>query len=259
MRKYFPCLLVLVALILFLPGCATRPPEIQASLDQEFSLAVNQSATVTGENLKIRFKDVVTDSRCPTGAVCVWRGEVSCLVEITRTNAEAPSFTLVLTQPGLSDEHPKQAFDGYQVSFGVEPYPEVGKQIEKDEYRLLFTVSRSTEVQASLGQEFSLAIGQGALIQSENLKIEFEDVIEDSRCPTGVVCIWQGRVSCVINITDTDSPYKMVLTEPGLTDQPNKEIYKNYQFTFHVQPYPEAGKQIAKDEYRLLLTVNKRP
>src|SRR4030042_1814520 len=112
MRKYLPYLLTLVALILFLPGCATQPPEVQAPLDREFSLAVNQSASITGENLKIQFKEVVADSRCPTGAVCVWRGEVSCLVEITRTNAEAPSFTLVLTQPGLSDEHPKQAFDG---------------------------------------------------------------------------------------------------------------------------------------------------
>ena len=119
--------------------------------------------------------------------------------------------------------------------------------------------AKGAEVPASLGQEFSLAIGQSALIKSENLKIQFAEVIEDSRCPKGVVCIWEGRVSCVIEIADAGSPYKMVLTEPGLTDQPDKEIYKNYQFTFHVQPYPEAGKQISKDEYRLLLTVNKRP
>jgi len=49
----------------------------------------------------------------------------------------------------------------------------------------------------------------------------------------------------------------MALTEPGLTDQYAKETYEEYQLTFHVKPYPEAGKKISRDEYRLLLIVSK--
>lgn len=113
------------------------------------------------------------------------------------------------------------------------------------------------EVKAPLGQEFSLAMGQTAVITGENLKIKFEEVVEDSRCPRNVTCIWTGRVSCIVQLTDNDSPYQMVLTEPGLTDQYSKEQYKEYQLSFHVMPYPEAGKKISRDEYRLQLIVNK--
>jgi len=116
---------------------------------------------------------------------------------------------------------------------------------------------KAGEVKAPLGQEFSLSIGQSARITGENLEIKFEEVTEDSRCPKNVTCIWAGRVSCIVQITDSASSSKMVLTEPGLTDQYTKETYKNYQLTFHVQPYPEEGRTISPDEYRLLLNISK--
>lgn len=113
------------------------------------------------------------------------------------------------------------------------------------------------EIKARLGEEFSLSIGQSASITGEDLIIEFEEVVEDSRCPKNVTCVWAGRVSCIIEITDRDSSYRMVLTQPGLTDQYSRETYKEYQLAFRVAPYPEAGKKIAPDEYRLLLKVSK--
>jgi len=112
------------------------------------------------------------------------------------------------------------------------------------------------EVKARLGEEFSLAIGRTALIEESSLKIKFAEVIEDSRCPEDVTCIWAGRVSCIVIITDNGHPYGMTLTEPGLTDQYAKEAYREYQLAFHVEPYPEAGKRINKDQYRLLLIVS---
>lgn len=60
-----------------------------------------------------------------------------------------------------------------------------------------------------------------------------------------------------MQLTDSDSSYKMVLTEPGLTDQYAEETYKGYQLTFHVEPCPEASKEISPGEYRLLLIISK--
>ena len=114
------------------------------------------------------------------------------------------------------------------------------------------------EVKARLGEEFSLRIGQTASITKENLEIRFAEVVEDSRCPRNVICVWAGRVSCIVQLTNSDSCYKMVLTEPGLAEQYAKETYKDYQFAFHVEPYPEAGRNIAEKEYRLLLVIGKR-
>ena len=110
----------------------------------------------------------------------------------------------------------------------------------------------------ALGQEFSLAIGQSATIAGEDLTIGFKDVVEDSRCPKNVTCIWAGRVSCIIDVSQAGKTEQTVLTEPGLTGGTVPEEYRNYTFAFRVEPYPEAGKQIAKSDYRLFLTVNKR-
>ncbi len=121
---------------------------------------------------------------------------------------------------------------------------------------LLGSCADTGEVKANLGQEFSLSIGQSALIAGENLQIRFEEVAEDSRCAKNVNCIWAGRVSCVVEITDNGSSYRIVLTQPGMTDQYATETYKEYQLTFNVEPYPEEGKEIAADEYRLLLIVS---
>jgi hypothetical protein len=113
------------------------------------------------------------------------------------------------------------------------------------------------EVKASLGQGLSLAVSQTAVIRGENLKIKFEEVLEDSRCPRGVTCIWEGRARCLVKLTNSNDSQTMELIEHGLSDQYSKVTYKNYQITFHVIPYPEAGKEISTGEYRLLLTVSK--
>ena len=111
-------------------------------------------------------------------------------------------------------------------------------------------------VEADLGQEFSLAIGQKALITGEDLEIRFIEVSEDSRCALDVVCPWEGRVKCLLEITRDGVSEEITLTQPGLTDQPAQEVYQGYIFTFNVEPYPEeAERQTKSSEYRLRLTV----
>ncbi len=122
---------------------------------------------------------------------------------------------------------------------------------------LLGSCAGTGEVKARLGEEFSLSIGQSVMITEENLEIKFVEVSEDNRCPKGVTCIWEGRVSAIVEISASGSSQQLNLTQPGLTEQPSWDAYKEYQLTFKVEPYPEAGKEIMADEYRLLLTVSK--
>jgi hypothetical protein len=44
-----------------------------------------------------------------------------------------------------------------------------------------------------------------------------------------------------------------------LSDQYGRSTYKKYVFTFRVQPYPELGKKISTEDYRVLLTIEKIP
>ncbi len=113
-------------------------------------------------------------------------------------------------------------------------------------------------VKSSLGQEFSLAIGQSATITGENLKITFKEVLEDSRCARDVTCIQAGRIVSLVGITEDGTSQEVILIQPGMTDQHAEETYSDYRFTFGVEPYPEeADKQIKSSEYRLLLTINR--
>jgi hypothetical protein len=111
----------------------------------------------------------------------------------------------------------------------------------------------------SLGESFSLAVGQSASIDGEDLAIEFIDVVADSRCPSDVVCIWQGEAACLVEIAYSGTGPQIVLTYPGLTQEPSETQFGPYLFTFGVEPYPEEGKEIEKSEYRLNLVVTKAP
>ena len=122
---------------------------------------------------------------------------------------------------------------------------------------LLSSGCGSGVVQSHLGEEFSLSVGQSAVIAGEDLKIMFEEIVEDSRCPKDVECIWEGRAIIALQITEADASHDITLTEPGLNEQYSGETYKKYQFSFRLEPYPVEGKMISKDAYRLLMIIDR--
>ena len=105
-----------------------------------------------------------------------------------------------------------------------------------------------------LGQEFQLSVGRQAFITGEDLGIEFVRVTQDSRCPTGAVCIQAGQAVCVVHLIQASSVYEVSLTETGGSPQ-DEQYYLGYHFIFNVLPYPEAGKDIRFENYRLVLKV----
>lgn len=111
--------------------------------------------------------------------------------------------------------------------------------------------------EVGLGEEFLLPIGQEARITGENLRISFEDVIEDSRCPLNVTCIWEGRASSIVQFTYDSITYRVVLNEPGLTDQA-MDMFLGYVIDYHLTPYPGEAADIAKEDYRLQLAIRKQ-
>ena len=113
-------------------------------------------------------------------------------------------------------------------------------------------------VRASLGQEFSLSVTQRAEITGEDLAVIFNDVTEDSRCPKDVVCVWEGRVVCNLTVQKAGASSELVLNQPGLTASPTIQEYQGYQYSFGVEPYPQAGKNIAKGDYRLVISISRK-
>ena len=61
-----------------------------------------------------------------------------------------------------------------------------------------------------IDKEFSLGIGQTASIEGERLVIKFKAVLEDSRCPVNVVCVWAGNGKVEFEVLDIDGQNKTV-------------------------------------------------
>ena len=139
MLKYGVYILVAIAITSLLLGCATTPGEVKANLGEELSLGIGQTARITGQDLTISFQKVTEDSRCPRDVTCIWAGQASCSVRLTRGNS---SYNIVLTEPGLTEQYTRESYNGYQLAFRVQPYPREGEKITPDDYRLLLVVSK---------------------------------------------------------------------------------------------------------------------
>jgi hypothetical protein len=138
MRKFTVILLALTS-VGFLLSCSNGESTISISLAKEFTLTIGQTANISSENLTIKFVDVSSDSRCPSDVECPWAGQVKVILNIKNGSS---SQQVELTQLGGGNAE-GQKIGNYTYEFTVEPYPVSTHQIEKNEYRLLLTVSKS--------------------------------------------------------------------------------------------------------------------
>jgi len=113
------------------------------------------------------------------------------------------------------------------------------------------------EISAEIGETTELKIGQTVAVEGEQIKLKFVEITGDSRCATGVECFWEGEVTVVLEITYQDESFTKTVTQPGLTSQMSADIFKEYEISFNVLPYPELNKEIKADDYRLELMINK--
>jgi len=102
-----------------------------------------------------------------------------------------------------------------------------------------------------LGEEFDLAYGQFTQIHAEDISIKFLDVAGDSRCPTGVVCVWEGNAEIIL-LVNSDTLSINTTLEPKIID------YKPYTVELiSVLPYPKWNEQIALEDYLIRLMVTR--
>jgi heat shock protein HslJ len=119
--------------------------------------------------------------------------------------------------------------------------------------------SPSGELTADLGQQVELKPGETVAINGEPLKIKFNEATNDSRCPEGATCIWQGEVACTVEITYNGSNNTKTLVQPGLTQSPAVDYFQDFSLSFNVEPYPKVGSKIKSSEYRLQIAIDPKP
>lgn len=89
-----------------------------------------------------------------------------------------------------------------------------------------------------LGQTLTLKLNESVDIQKDQLTVTFKEVVEDSRCPTGVECVWEGQASIKLDINNAESV--AIILRAGKDDLA-KDTLNGFIYTLlEVSPYPDA-------------------
>ena len=129
MSRKTVCFIILGAI-----GCSSSPaaPSAEVPLGREFSLKPGESATIESTDLRVTFLSVLSDSRCPADALCVWAGDAVVALSVGRTDVELRSTSA-----------PETSLGAYRLRLErVEPYVYSGKTIEPADYRAVLKVTR---------------------------------------------------------------------------------------------------------------------
>jgi len=113
-----------------------------------------------------------------------------------------------------------------------------------------------TPAQYNLGHNFTLRAGQSAQIAAEDLTLTFDKLLNDSRCPAGATCIWEGQAQCLVTIDLKSKKEQITLTQPGSAES-TTQIYDGYVISFNVTPYPKVNETNPPAMYRLNLNITK--
>ena len=127
--RILTCLLI----VLLLSCRATTAPEPR--LGEEFTLAIDGEVVVRDIGLRIEFRDVTGDSRCPSTVTCVWEGDAAVILA-WRFLTESPVVDTLHTTLD-----PKAVLrDGTEIRLvRLDPYPELDP-IDRGLYTAALTV-----------------------------------------------------------------------------------------------------------------------
>ncbi|MGA3245743.1 MAG: hypothetical protein ABSE41_14090 [Bacteroidota bacterium] len=100
-----------------------------------------------------------------------------------------------------------------------------------------------------LGEEFVLRFGERVSLPDTNVTLVFQDVTEDSRCPDGVVCVWEGNARILLGVNQSTVTLNTTL-------DPKKASFGRYVIRLNcLSPYPMIDRRTQKKEYVAALVV----
>jgi len=112
-------------------------------------------------------------------------------------------------------------------------------------------------VAAEIDAPFELEMGQQAFIESENVTITFVEVTGDSRCPSDVVCIWQGQamVTVAVRVGGTEIGRQTLVI--GADPAPSAAFGQYSVRLVGLEPYPQSSVPTDPEDYVAGFVVSK--
>jgi len=109
---------------------------------------------------------------------------------------------------------------------------------------------------------FSLRVGEHVDLKGRRAEVGFQRVTQDSRCPTGVVCVWEGAAAVRLWLLPArgDTAFLALTLSGSRTSEPVPLGPPGYLVTaLRLDPYPAEPGPIPETEYLLTLKVERRP
>jgi hypothetical protein len=107
-----------------------------------------------------------------------------------------------------------------------------------------------------LGQSFELRPGSSAILR-DGLKVTFDEVRADSRCPMDALCVWAG--DAIITVRLSQSAGRQAERALHTQGSGSEAQYLAYVIKLvALAPYPRSDRQIRPDDYVATLTVEDR-
>lgn len=109
-----------------------------------------------------------------------------------------------------------------------------------------------------LDERFTLGPGQTADVEGASLRVTFESVSADSRCPVDVTCVWEGDAVVIVSVQANGSA--RVQRELHTSARYPREVDAGDHRVrlVDVAPSPRSGASPAPGDYRVTLLVSRR-
>jgi hypothetical protein len=133
--RYFLAIICLLGVT----ACDGSPTGPTVNLDERFTLAVGEVATVEQAQVRLTFVEVTGDSRCPADALCIQGGDA-----VVRLRAAAGTASSTLELHTGDSSRAAAAFQSLRVELKeLQPYPFSSRTIAPGDYRVSLTVTRN--------------------------------------------------------------------------------------------------------------------
>ena len=108
----------------------------------------------------------------------------------------------------------------------------------------------------NLGQDIVLAPGQTVAVEGTSVRIAFDHIVADSRCPRDVVCVWAGNAQARVRIlTEGDTARTLDINS---TVEPKLGQFDGYTLRFvSLTPEPVSTAKIDSATSRLTVRLER--
>jgi hypothetical protein len=119
------------------------------------------------------------------------------------------------------------------------------------------TAERPRELRT--GASEALALGEsGEIAGREGLRLRFVRVIEDSRCPTGVTCVWAGRARVELELRSADrapETFELEVASGAAAEVERSGLRIDAE---RLDPHPRSDRATEPASYRLTVRLEVR-